>query len=91
MRQIKSFAVLQTSKVMGVLYFLLGLLFVVFFVAIAPAPKGHGHRSLFVIVLAPVFYGVAGFVCTAIICSLYNAIAKRIGGIEFEVSGPVQP
>jgi hypothetical protein len=39
MRQIKSFAVLQTSKVMGVLYFLLGLLFVVFVVVIAPAPK----------------------------------------------------
>jgi hypothetical protein len=91
MRQIKSFAVLQTSKVMGVLYFLLGLLFVVFVVVIAPAPKGHGHRGLFVIVLAPVFYGVAGFVFTAIICWLYNAIARRIGGIQFEVSGEVQP
>jgi hypothetical protein len=58
MRQIKSFAVLQTSKVMDVLYFLLGLLFVVFVVVIAPAPKGHGHRGLFVIALAPVFYGL---------------------------------
>jgi hypothetical protein len=86
MRQIKSFAVLQTSKVMGVLYFLLGLLFVVFVVVIAPAPKGHGHRGLLVIALAP----VAGFVFTAIICWLYNAIARRIGGIQFEVSGEVQ-
>jgi hypothetical protein len=66
------------------------LLFVVFVVVIAPAPKGHGHRGLFVIALAPVFYGVAGFVFTAIICWLYNAIARRIGGIQFEVSGEVQ-
>jgi hypothetical protein len=91
MRQIKSFAVLQTSKVMGVLYFLLGLLFMVFVLTIAPVPKGHAHRGFFVIVLAPVFYGIAGFVCTAIICWLYNAVAKRIGGIEFEVSGGAQP
>jgi hypothetical protein len=90
MRQIKSFAVLQTSKVMGVLYFLLGLLFVVFVVVIVPAPRGHGHRGLFVIALAPAFYGVAGFIFTAIICWLYNAIARRIGGIEFEVSGEAQ-
>jgi hypothetical protein len=45
---------------------------------------------LFVIALAPVFYRVAGFVFTAIICWLYNAIARRIGGIQFEVSGEVQ-
>jgi hypothetical protein len=87
MRQIKSFGVLQTSKVMGALYFFLGLFFMVLFFVFAPARRGHGYRSLFVLVLAPVFYGVAAFICTAIICRLYNAIAKRIGGIEFEVSG----
>ena len=90
MRQIKSFAVLQTSKVMGALYFLLGLLFVLFVVLITPTAKGHGHRSLFVIVLAPVLYGVSGFAGTTITCWLYNAIARRIGAIEFEVSGEVQ-
>jgi hypothetical protein len=59
---------------------------VVFVVVIVPAPRGHGHRGLFVIALAPAFYGVAGFIFTAIICWLYNAIARRIGDIEFEVS-----
>jgi hypothetical protein len=88
MRQIKSFAVLQTSKVMGALYFFLGLLFMVSLLAIPLAPQAHGHRSsLLILVITPVFYGVAGFIFTAIICWLYNAIAKRIGGIEFEVSG----
>jgi hypothetical protein len=41
--------------------------------------------------IAPVLYGIAGFIGTAIICWLYNAIAKRIGGIEFEASSEPEP
>ncbi len=86
MRQIKSFGVLQTSKVMGTLYFFFGLFFMVLFFVFAPAARGHGHRSLLMVILAPVFYAVGAFIFTAILCWLYNAVAKRIGGIEFEVS-----
>ena len=94
MRQIKSFGVLQTSKVMGAVYFSLGLLIMMFFFAlamIAPHPRSHAPRSLVMFLFAPVLYGVAGFIGTAIMCWLYNAIAKRIGGIEFEVSGEPGP
>lgn len=94
MRQIKSFGVLQASKVMGAVYFSLGLLIMMFFFAlamIAPHPRSHAPRSLVMFLFAPVLYGVAGFIGTAIMCWLYNAIAKRIGGIEFEVSGEPGP
>jgi hypothetical protein len=90
MRHIKSFAVLQTSKVMGAVYFLFGLLVMVPFFLIVSASKGHGHRGSFLMVLiAPVFYAVGAFIFTAIVCWLYNAVAKRIGGIEFEMSGEI--
>ena len=39
------------------------------------------------VLIAPVFYAVGAFIFTAIVCWLYNAVAKRIGGIEFELSG----
>jgi hypothetical protein len=94
MRQIKSFGVLQTSKVMGALYFSFGLPLMMFFFALAmitPRPRGHAPRSLGMFLIAPVLYGIAGFIGTAIICWLYNAIAKRIGGIEFEVSSEPEP
>jgi hypothetical protein len=86
MRQIKSFGVLQTAKVMGALYFFLGVFVVVLVFLAASTRSAHFHRSLLMMVLAPVFYGIAGFIFTAAICWLYNAIARRIGGIEFEAS-----
>jgi hypothetical protein len=57
--------------------------------------------TLFVAVIAVVFYGVIGWVMAAIGCAVYNWVAGRIGGLRMEVevewpSGggpgyPVQP
>lgn len=85
MQQIKSLGVLQTSKVLGALYFILGFLFAVV-VLIVSATTGRGrHAGLFFLVGAPIFYGSIGFILTAILCTLYNAIARAIGGIEIEL------
>lgn len=86
MQQIKSFGVLQTSKVIAALYFALGLLFAIIVVIVsATTHRGPRHAGLLFLVGAPIFYGIVGFVLGAIICWLYNAIAKRIGGIEIEL------
>jgi hypothetical protein len=86
MRQIKSFNVMQTAKVLGALYFVFGLGFSLFIVFISiTAKKGPGKPSLVFAVLSPFFYGGAGFVFTALFCWFYNVIAKRLGGIEVEV------
>jgi len=90
MRQIKSFGVLQTAKVMAAIYFFIGLVLVAI-VMIAPTRRAHVHRPLVLLLAAPVFYGVVGFIFTAAVCGLYNAIAKRIGGIEFELSDQPGP
>ena len=91
MRQIKSIGEHQTAKVMGAIYFCLGLLLVAIVFVLAPLRPRHFHRSPLLLLAAPVFYGVVGFTVTSIVCGLYNAIAKRIGGIELEVSDEAGP
>ena len=46
--------------------------------------------GLLFVVVGIVFYGVMGWVMTAIVCALYNFVAGRIGGIRVivDVEGP---
>ena len=86
MREIRSFNVLQTAKVLGVLYFAFGLAFSLFIVLpLSIAGKRPGHGGLLMAVFSPFIYGVLGFVFSAILCWLYNVIADVLGGIEVEV------
>jgi hypothetical protein len=50
------------------------------------ARKGPVHPGLLKVMLLPILYGLGGFVVTAIFCWLYNAVAKRLGGIEIDLS-----
>jgi hypothetical protein len=89
-QQIRKFGVGQTAKVVGVLYALIGLLFIPFFFimsSVAPKQTGFGAGFAFVV---PIMYGVFGFIGTAIACALYNMVAKWVGGIEVETDGGIQ-
>lgn len=46
--------------------------------------------GLVIFAIAVVFYGVIGWITTAIACWLYNLVAARIGGVRFvvDVEGP---
>ncbi len=86
MQQIKSFGVIQTAWVLGVLYFVVGLLSAVI-MAIAPVAPMKGHPGMLIAV--PIAYGLGGFFLSALICLVYNVVAGWIGGIEIELSsGP---
>ena len=84
MHQIKSLGVIQTSKVMGAIYFILGL-FSAALAAIVAVVTGGGASLLLALAL-PFLYGLLGFVGTTVMCRLYNWVAKYLGGIEIEVS-----
>ena len=87
-QRIRRFGVGQTAKMLGVLYTLLGLVFVPFVLLAAMfAPKEAGLSVGFAVVL-PVIYGLAGFVFTAIACLIYNMVAGWVGGIEIEIGEP---
>ena len=97
MVQIKSFGVLQTAKFAAVMYFILTAIFMIPFALIvlvagsAIGGEGGFFGGLFggvFMIFMPIVYGVLGFVFVAIVCLLYNVIAKFVGGIEIELENP---
>ena len=90
-QQIRRFGVLQTAKVVGVLYALLGLVFVPVFLVISMfSPTKDGPGTGFAL-LMPVLYAVLGFVFTAIGCAIYNFVAGLVGGVEVELNEAESP
>lgn len=84
-QRIRKFGVLQTAKVVAVLYALMGLVFVpVFLIVSMFSPNKDGIGTGFALVM-PILYGVLGFVFTAIACAIYNFVAGLVGGIEVEL------
>ncbi|MCL3779610.1 hypothetical protein EMN47_04315 [Prolixibacteraceae bacterium JC049] len=95
MHQIKSFGVLQTSKVAAIILFFTSLIFMVPFFLMSTIVGGFASREFgpslfpfysgFILILMPFFYAVFGFIGTAISCLIYNFIAKKFGGIQLEM------
>ncbi len=98
-RKLKRIAPLQLGKMLGILYGLMGLIFLPFFALFAVIGSLAGSQSqesagvgalaaggmLFMGLMMPVIYGVMGFVLGVISAALYNLVARWIGGIEVEV------
>jgi len=99
MPRIKSVGVLSIAKISGIIYTLIGLLFIPLALIGGLAGVASGQKSgvlggigvLAIAVLAPIFYGVLGFVAGAIGAFLYNLAAKWVGGIEIELEGATSP
>jgi hypothetical protein len=99
MHIIKSVGVLSVAKIMGLIYGCLGLIAIPFFLLIGLAGSLAGKQQspfagmigLVLALLAPILYGVMGFVMGAIGAALYNLFAKWIGGIEVQVQSDTPP
>jgi hypothetical protein len=89
-KQLTYIAPLRTGIVFGVIYGLLGLIFVPFFLlaALLGSKTGAPAFAIFGVgfaILLPVLYAVAGFIGGIICAALYDLVAKWTGGLEFEV------
>ena len=92
--ELKAIGPVSSAKVLGLFYAAIGLVagVVVACIALAGAALGRGGEdvspflgSMFgvaAIVLLPVLYGVLGSLGGLILSSLYNAIARLVGGIQ---------
>jgi hypothetical protein len=87
-----SVGVMSCAKIMGVIYFSLGLIVLPFLALAGFASlftKGSDAMSgfaMFVLaILAPIFYGAMGFVMGALTAWVYNIAAGWIGGIRLEL------
>ena len=94
---LRSVGVLSAGKVSGALCAFVGLLiggFVALMslvgIALQGQAQGNGPQipAIFMgigaLILAPIFYGVFGFISGIIYAALYNLIAGFVGGIEMD-------
>jgi hypothetical protein len=93
MHIVKSVGVLSMAKMMGLIYGCLGLILIPFFLLMGLMGTLAGKQQLpfagmiglVFAFLAPILYGIMGFIMGAIGAALYNLFAKWIGGIEVQV------
>lgn len=79
---IERVSVLQSAKVMAVLYFAISIPFALLFALPMLFGKQTG-ASLFMLVLVPVMYLVVGFLFSLLGAWIYNLVAAGIGGFDF--------
>ena len=99
---LRSVGVSSCGKVMGCLYALMGLLLgaMVALVSVVGGLAGHAQGGqgmgpmmvpMFLgagaIVIAPIMYGICGFVGGIVAAALYNFVAAMVGGIELSIDG----
>jgi hypothetical protein len=95
-RTLKRIEPMQFGKISGVLNFLLSLFFVPFclffpiLATLSPEPVGNSPRIAIVVMslafalFLPLMYAVMGFLIGVTTAWIYNLVARRIGGLEFE-------
>jgi hypothetical protein len=100
MYSLRSVDVMSCAKMMGTIYGCLGLIFLPFFLLGGfgsllfgqNSAKAPGIALLLLALLAPIIYGVMGFLMGAFTAWVYNLVARKIGGIRLELkpdgSGP---
>jgi predicted lipid-binding transport protein (Tim44 family) len=106
MFRIRRFGVIRTANVVAFFYVVIIAIFVVpitlLVAAAAPSANLPGTTGafagnvgamavLFFGLLAAVFYGIFGWIFTALACLLYNFAARVIGGIEIQLEAVEPP
>ncbi|OGI12125.1 hypothetical protein A3K64_02205 [Candidatus Micrarchaeota archaeon RBG_16_36_9] len=93
---IKKFDILSVAKLHGLIGAIIGFvlgLFIAIFAGIAGAfasalgsAGGFGIAGfgILAIIVAPIMYGLIGFIGGAVGAFLYNIVADKIGGVSFE-------
>jgi hypothetical protein len=94
MHIVKSVGIMSVAKISGIVYGCMGLIFAPFFLLFGLLGQFAGAQDkvpfagIFGIgfaVLAPILYGVMGFVMGALGALLYNLVAKWVGGFELDL------
>jgi hypothetical protein len=84
-RQITRFSILQSSKILTALYALMGLIYSL--IGIPMIILGDDKIRIIGVLyfFGPLWMGIIGFIFFVIFAAIYNALAKVLGGIEFEL------
>jgi hypothetical protein len=93
MYSLRSVGVMSCAKIMGAIYGSLALILLPFFLLAAFGSLLAGNTSgaysgiamICFAILAPVIYGIMGFVMGAFSAWVYNSFSRRIGGVRLEL------
>lgn len=85
-KQLTKISIMQSSKIAAALYVIMGLLYTL--IGIPMIIFGGDEIKIMGIIylLMPVIMGVFGYLFFALFCAIYNALAKKLGGFEVEVT-----
>lgn len=104
MMKLRRVGAVSVAITMGAVYFFVGIvvavvvggMMMVGFGALAGAkdsgnPLAGMFAGGFFLILAPIFYGILGFIGGLIASGIYNLVARFTGGIEMELTGAPSP
>jgi hypothetical protein len=88
-KQVVRISILQSSKIVTLIYTFLGLLYTLIGIPLIAIGAIQGKSNLVAIgivyLFGPVFMAILGFIFFVIAAAIYNLAAKFVGGFEFEV------
>ena len=82
-QQITRIAPFQTAKVLAIYSFVLTIPFIVLAALASMFVPGVQRVGFVLMIFAPIFYAIVGFIFTFIAAWIYNVVAKFTGGVEF--------
>jgi hypothetical protein len=91
-KQVIRVSILQSSKIVTILYFLLGFIYLL--IGVPMIIFGNDQLRIMGIIYCamPILMAVIGFICFVICAAVYNLLAQWLGGMEFEVIDiPAEP
>ena len=80
--QIKRISIMQTSKVIAIIYPIFGLIHTMIGIWMLTSPEQPNWLGMLFLFI-PIIIGIFGFIFSIIGCLLYNLIASKVGGVEF--------
>jgi hypothetical protein len=84
-KQIIRVSILQSSKIITILYFLVGLIYLLIGVPMIIFGNDQLHIMGIIYCAMPILMAFIGFIGFVICAAVYNLLAQWLGGMEFEV------
>ena len=85
-KQISKFSIAQTSKITALLYFFFGIPHAILGLCMLLFAEGTNRIAGIAFLFMPIIMCVIGYICIAIVSFIYNFLASKVGGIEFELT-----